>query len=235
LGIPTFAYTSDNEQVNYDKQKLTKLRKYSRRYQRQADKCKKDSNRNRKNRKLQNKTNIKIKNIVEDLQHKTTTDIIKNNQVIVIEDLNIVGMLKNPKLSRSIKEQNWGSFINKLEYKSTRAGRTLIRVPRFFPSSKLCSCCGHKMEKMPLSIRTWTCPECKTEHNRDHNAAINILNCGLNQLIPGGAGEFTDVDIEKSRVIARSQLGLDNSAMDESSTYILVKSSGTTPLDLAPL
>lgn len=220
LGINTFVYTSDGEEINYNKKKLARLRKYSRRYQRWADKCKKESNRNKRNRELQNKTNQKIKNIVGDLQHKTTTEIIKNNQIIVIEDLNIVGMLKNPNLAKSIKEQNWGSFIEKLKYKTTRYGRTLVRVPRFFPSSKLCSCCGHKMEKMPLSIRNWTCPVCKSEHNRDHNAAINIRDCGLNQLIPGGAGEFTDVDIEQNWDIARSDL--DISAMDESSTYILV-------------
>ena len=180
------------------------MRRRAKRYQRSADKSQQGSRKNKKQRRLQNRTNKRIKNKIEDLQHKSTTQIIEDNQIVVIEDLNIVGMLQNPRLARSIAEQNWGSFINKLTYKSTRAGRTLLRVPRFFPSSKLCSTpgCGHKMEKMPLHIRTWTCPKCGTTHDRDINAATNIHVNGLNQLVPGGTGEFKDEVIEPNRLIA---------------------------------
>lgn len=199
LGIKTFAYLSDGTKIEYNKIKLKRLRRYSRRYQRQADKAQHGSSRQKKNRRLQNKTNHKIRNITEDVQHKASTEIVKRNQVVVIENLAITNMLKNTRLASQVSEQRWYSFIVKLKYKSTRYGRTLIAIDRFFPSSKLCSCCGHKMDKMELSVRTWTCPKCNTEHERDLNAAKNILNEGLMSLVPGGTGELTDVDIEKIR------------------------------------
>ncbi len=139
-------------------------------------------------------------------------------------------MLKNKRLAKSIKEQNWGGFFEKLKYKSTRAGRTYVVIDRFYPSSKLCSCCGHKMDKMELSVRTWICPVCGANHDRDINASINILNKGLMELVPGGTGELTDVDIGRIREhysCERAAL----SAMDESSIRPRdLNPSGTTPV-----
>ena len=229
LGIKTFVYTSDGDKIEYDKQKLNRKRKHLKRYQRGADKCQKDSNRQKKKREHQNKTSIKIKNYIEDAQHKASIALVRNYQVIITEDLAIKQMMKNKRLAKSISEQNWGGFLIKLQYKSTRYGRTLLAIDRFYPSSKLCSCCGHKMDKMELSIRTWTCPKCNTEHERDLNAAINILNKGLMELVPGGTGELTDVDIEKirgTRDISISPL----QAMEESSIRPFnANLPGTTP------
>lgn len=101
-------------------------------------------------------------------------------QTICIEDLNVKGMLRNHKLARAISSVSWSSFFNMLEYKAYWFGCTVIRVPTFYPSSQTCSCCGHKNVAVKnLSIRKWECPSCHTVHDRDKNAAINILRKGL--------------------------------------------------------
>ena len=97
-----------------------------------------------------------------------------------IEDLNVKGMIRNHKLARAISSVSWSSFFNMLEYKAYWFGCTVIRVPTFYPSSQTCSCCGHKNVAVKnLSIRKWECPSCHTVHDRDKNAAINILRKGL--------------------------------------------------------
>jgi putative transposase len=106
--------------------------------------------------------------------HQLTTMLVTRFDVIAIEDLTVAGMLKNHKLARAIADMGWGEFRRQLEYKATQRGKTVIVVNRWYPSSKLCSACGHKMGKMPLSVREWTCPACQTHHDRDVNAAINL-------------------------------------------------------------
>lgn len=100
----------------------------------------------------------------------------------MIEDLDIKGMMKNPHLSRNIADMGFFEFKRQLQYKAAQNGGILIVADRWFASSKLCSCCGYKMEKMPLSLRDWQCPECKTRHDRDVNAARNLRDYGLKQL-----------------------------------------------------
>ncbi len=95
-----------------------------------------------------------------------------------VESLNVKGMIKNPKLARHIADANWGEFVRQLKYKSDWAGRTLVGIDRFFPSSKRCSGCGFVHESLPLSIRHWRCPECGSKHDRDINAAKNIKTAG---------------------------------------------------------
>jgi putative transposase len=113
--------------------------------------------------------------------HKITTRLVGENQAIAIEDLTVRTMLKNHCLARAISDAAWSELRSMLEYKTEWYGRDLLLVDRWFPSSKLCSTpgCGHVDEKMPLNVRSWTCPSCGTVHDRDVNAANNILAAGL--------------------------------------------------------
>lgn len=111
--------------------------------------------------------------------HKLSTRIVHENQVIVVEDLGIANMVRNRSLARVISDAGWGELFRQLEYKSAWYGRDFVKIDRFHPSSKTCSCCGHVLDRLPLGVRHWTCPACKAEHDRDVNAAKNILAAGL--------------------------------------------------------
>ena len=122
----------------------------------------------------------KITNQKNDFLQKESTKPIRENQIISIEDLNVSGLLQNHKLAKSISSVSWSKFFTLLEYKSKWYGRVLIKVPAFYPSSQMCSCCGYKnTDVKDLKIRKWTCPECGAVHGRDFNASVNILNQGL--------------------------------------------------------
>jgi putative transposase len=104
--------------------------------------------------------------------------VVRGNDVIVIEDLNVAGMVRNRHLARAIAACGWGEFRRQLEYKCQRYGRRLVVIDRWYPSSKTCSACGHLLAELSLSTRQWTCPSCGTRHDRDINAARNILAAG---------------------------------------------------------
>lgn len=126
------------------------------------------------------KIHEKIRNVRNDFLHKLTNTITNESQVVVVESLNVKGMTKNKILSKHISDVSWGEFVNQLEYKSERKERTFVKIDTFFPSSKMCSDCKemHKLTN-DLSVREWQCPSCNSIHDRDINAAINILNEGL--------------------------------------------------------
>lgn len=182
LGIKDFLITSNNDIINnpkilslYEKQ-LTKL-------QRQLAKKKIGSNRYKKHSKKIAKLHEKIKNIRIDFLHKLSTRIINENQIIISEDLNVKGMIKNHKLAKSISDVSWSEFLRMIEYKSIWHDRIYHKINRYFPSSQICNVCGYKnIEVKDLSVREWICPECNTMHNRDENAAINIKNEGMKDL-----------------------------------------------------
>jgi putative transposase len=138
------------------------------------------------------KTHIKITNQRDYYIHYVTNQLIKSeNQTFVVENLNVKGMIKNHKLARSIADASWSKFLQTLSYKCDWAGKNIIEVDRFYPSSKLCSVCGFKNDSLTLKDRAWVCPECGSKHDRDINAAVNLRNYGLNKHAPvmsGGGG-----------------------------------------------
>ncbi|MGD4837568.1 RNA-guided endonuclease TnpB family protein, partial [Xanthomonas citri pv. citri] len=111
--------------------------------------------------------------------HKLSRKLVNENQVICVESLRVKNMIKNPKLAKHIADASWGNFVDQLEYKAAWAGRTISKIDQFFPSSKRCSNCGYILNFLTLDTRYWDCPECKTTHDRDVNAAKNILTAGL--------------------------------------------------------
>ncbi|GAB1513066.1 RNA-guided endonuclease InsQ/TnpB family protein [Actinophytocola sp. KF-1] len=120
----------------------------------------------------------KIARARRDCHHKQALILIRENQAVHVEDLNIGGMVRNHRLARAISDAGWAQLVRLLEEKAERYGRTVHRVSRWLPSSRTCSACGHVMDVMPLKIRLWTCPGCGARHDRDHNAALNILAAG---------------------------------------------------------
>ncbi|HET7640313.1 MAG TPA: RNA-guided endonuclease TnpB family protein, partial [Ktedonobacteraceae bacterium] len=114
-----------------------------------------------------------------DYQHKLSTHIIRENQVVCVESLHVKNMVKNHSLAKAISDVGWSEFVRQLEYKANWYGRTLVKIDTFYPSSKRCFDCGHMLDSLSLDIRHWVCPACGVEHDRDINAAKNIHAVGL--------------------------------------------------------
>jgi len=176
LGITTFATTSNGLKIKSPelKSQYQKLKKLQRKL---SKKQKGSNNRNIARLKVARQYE-RITNIRKNFHHQVSRKLINENQVIVLEDLKVKNMVKNRKLSRAISEQGWYQFRSFLEYKSKWYGRELIVINQWYPSSKTCSSCGSIQSKMLLNIREWVCPDCGTHHDRDINAAKNILAVG---------------------------------------------------------
>mgnify|MGYP006052633971 FL=1 len=162
----------------------------------------------------------KLSNMRKDNLHKLTTKLIKENDVICIENLNVKGMTKNHKLAKAIQDASFGTLVSMLNYKAKWHNRQIIEIGRFYPSSKLCSSCGHKMDYMGLEVREWICPVCKTKHDRDINAAINIMNEGL-RILDTNQGTVGNTETEGTLV---SSMPVENPTMDERSVMNLKSS-----------
>jgi putative transposase len=177
LGLTDFAITSDGQKFKPLKT-FIKYQKLLKKVQRRLAKKVKGSNNRKKARIKVAKVHNKIADCRKDFLHKLSRKLINENQVISLEQLNIAGMIKNHKLAKGIQDASWSEFVRQLKYKAEWYGRTIVQISPWFPSSKLCSDCGFKVDKMPLNIRKWTCSNCNETHDRDINAAININTAG---------------------------------------------------------
>jgi len=188
LGITDFAILSNGQKI--DNNKFTskmekKLKREQRKLSRRALLAKNkgvnlfEAKNYQKQKRKVARLHEKVMNQRTDFLNKLSTEIINNHDIICIEDLNTKGMLRNHKLSKSISDVSWSSFVTKLQYKADWYGREVIKIDKWFPSSQICSECGHKDGKKSLEIREWTCHVCHTHHDRDINASVNILTEGL--------------------------------------------------------
>ncbi len=178
LGISSLFTTSDGVKVANPKH-FNQLHKKLRLAQKSLSRKTSCSKNREKARKKVARIHAQIADCRRDYTHKLTTQLIRENQTIVVEDLAVGNLIKNPKLARAISDANWAEFVRQLTYKAEWYGRKLIKIDRWFPSSKRCGNCGHILDKLPLNIREWDCPNCRTHHDRDLNAANNILAAGL--------------------------------------------------------
>jgi putative transposase len=185
-GITSLITTSDGEKIanpKHFKRRRLKLRQAQKALSGKV----KDSNNREKARVAVARIQAAIADARKDFLHKLTTRLVRENQTIAVEDLAVKNMIKNRKLSAAIADASWSELVRQLKYKCQWYGRTLVKIDRWFPSSKRCGKCGHVVDKLPLDLREWDCPECGTHHDRDINAAQNILAAGLAVLPMGKA------------------------------------------------
>ncbi len=205
LGIKDFVVTSDNqkfESIKIIRSNEKKLAKLQRNHSKKKYIDKKPSKNKEKTRIKLAKFHEKLSNIKENYLHHVANKLLNDNQVIVIENLSVQGMMKNHSLARSIQELSLSRFKQILKYKAPWYGRDIVEINRFYPSSKTCSCCGFKNDLLTLKDREWACPSCKAKLDRDLNAATNILNEGKRFLLTKKIG----VDSAELKLVENNSL-----------------------------
>jgi putative transposase len=190
LGLTDFAIVHDGQKTSkYANPKhFAKHQRNLARKQAKLARKQKGSKNREKARKLVARVYERLSNVRQDYLHKLSRKLVDDNQVIVVENLNVKGMVLNHKLAKAISDASWGMFVNFLSYKLEREGKVLVEIDRWFPSSKTCSSCHYQISELPLNVRMWDCPSCGTHHDRDENAAINIRAEGIRQLWVSGTG-----------------------------------------------
>jgi putative transposase len=196
IGVKDFAVTSDGQRIAGPRHLERRARNLAR-YQRRVARCQKGSNNQAKTKAKVARAHRKVRNARQDFLHRASTRLVRDNDIIVIEDLNVAGMVRNRGLARVISDCGWGEFRRQLAYKCQRHGRELVVIDRWYPSSKTCSACGHLLAELSLSTRHWTCPSCCARHDRDLNAAKNILAAGR-AVARGSPGDACGGDVRHS-------------------------------------
>jgi putative transposase len=194
LGLKDFAIVNDGIKTSkYPHPKhLAKHERNLKRKQQKLARKEKGSKSRDQARKLVARVHERVSNVRQDELHKLSRKLVDDNQVIVVENLHVKGMVRNHKLAQAMDDVGWGIFVNFLDYKLDREGKVLVEIDRWFPSSKLCSNCHYQVNEMPLDVRVWTCRSCGTHHDRDGNAATNIRAEGIRMLSVLGARTAAD-------------------------------------------
>jgi putative transposase len=177
LGLKSMVITSDGSAFGNPRFFAKDEKKLAKAQRRHVRKRKGSKNRDKARKKVA-RIHARIAERRRDYQHKLSTRLIRENQVVCVESLTVKNMVQNHCLAKSISDVGWGEFVRQLEYKAEWYGRTLVKIDKWYPSSKRCFDCGHVLETLSLDVRIWTCPECKVVHDRDINAARNILAAG---------------------------------------------------------
>jgi putative transposase len=193
LGVKNFAATSSGEKIPNPRHLERKARNLAR-YQRRLARCQNGSANRSKAKAKVARAHRKVRNARAAFLHRASTRLVRDHDVIVIETLAIANMVRNRHLARAISDCGWGEFRHMLEYKCERHGRQLVVIDRWYPSSKTCSACGHLLAELSLGTRRWTCPSCRARHDRDINAAKNILAAGL-AVARGNPGDACGADV----------------------------------------
>jgi putative transposase len=178
LGITDFAVTSDGQRIPNPRHLERKARNLAR-YQRRLARCQQGSANRAKAKAKVARAHRKVRAARADFLHRASTRIVRDHDVIVLEDLAVKNMIRNRRLAKAIADCGWGTFRAMVEYKAARYRWRVIVIDRWYPRSKTCSACGYLLAELGLKTRTWQCPSCGTRHDRDHNAAKNILAAGL--------------------------------------------------------
>ncbi|MBD1806266.1 IS200/IS605 family element transposase accessory protein TnpB [Microcoleus sp. FACHB-SPT15] len=194
LGIKHFAVTSDGNKVSkYENPRhLRQHEKNLKRKQQKLARKQKGSNSRHKYSSVVARVYERVGNSRADFLHKLSRKLVNENQVVVVENLHVKGMVRNHNLAKAISDAGWGMFTNFLAYKLEKKGGVLVEIDRWFPSSKLCSNCYYQIDELPLDVRQWTCPHCNTRHDRDGNAATNIRAEGIRMLQVDGTSISAD-------------------------------------------
>jgi putative transposase len=196
LGVTDFAVTSDGDTIANPRH-LERKAKNLARYQRRLARCQNGSANRAKAAAKVARAHRKVRDARADFLHRASTRLVRAADLIVIEDLNVAGMIRNRHLARAISDCGWGEFRRQLQYKCQRYGRQLVVIGRWYPSSKTCSVCGHRLAELSLSARHWTCPSCGARHDRDVNAAKNILAAGR-AVARGSPGDACGAEVRHS-------------------------------------
>jgi putative transposase len=178
LGLKSMVITSDGHTYGNPKFFAKDEKKLAKAQRRHAKKKKGSKNRDKARLKVA-RIHKKIADRRRDYQHKLSTKIIRENQVVCVESLTVKNMVKNHCLAKAIHDVGWAELVRQLEYKAQWYGRTFVKIDKWYPSSKRCFDCGHILDSLSLDVRQWVCPECGVDHDRDINAANNILAAGL--------------------------------------------------------